>query len=69
MHRYLNRLRLLEALEPLAQGEADLSTLALDLGFSSHSHFTAAFRKEFAMSPREVRQTGKISLPRDIRHP
>jgi AraC family transcriptional regulator len=63
IHRYLNRLRLMEALEPLAQGEADFSTLALDLGFSSHSHFTAAFRKEFAMSPREVRQAGKVSLP------
>jgi AraC family transcriptional regulator len=73
IHRYLNRLRLMEALEPLAEGDADLSTLALDLGFSSHSHFTAAFRKEFAMSPREVRQVGKVSLPGlfpgDVRHP
>jgi len=69
IHRYLNRLRLMAALEPLAEGDADLSTLALDLGFSSHSHFTAAFRKEFAMAPREVRQAGKVSLPGDIRHP
>ncbi|HTG33349.1 MAG TPA: AraC family transcriptional regulator [Thermoanaerobaculia bacterium] len=69
IHRYLNRLRLMEALEPLAQGDTDLSMLALDLGFSSHSHFTAAFRKEFAMSPSEVRRTGTVLLPGDIRHP
>jgi AraC-like DNA-binding protein len=56
IHSYLNRLRLREALEPIAEGEADLSGLALGLGFSSHSHFTAAFRKELGMSPRQVRK-------------
>ena len=29
----------------------DLSDLALALGFSSHSHFTAAFRKSFGLTP------------------
>ncbi|MFL6231760.1 MAG: helix-turn-helix transcriptional regulator [Thermoanaerobaculia bacterium] len=56
IHSYLNRLRLREALEPIAEGEADLSELAAGLGFSSHSHFTAAFRKELGMSPREVKR-------------
>ena len=37
--------RLLEA------PSVDLSGLALDLGFSSHSHFTAAFRKTFGLTP------------------
>ncbi|HEY4591516.1 MAG TPA: helix-turn-helix transcriptional regulator, partial [Thermoanaerobaculia bacterium] len=63
IHSYLNRLRLREALEPIAEGTADLSGLAFELGFSSHSHFTAAFRKELGMSPREVRRltTARIS--------
>lgn len=51
LHRYLVRLRLRAALEQLAQGESNLARLALDLGFSSHSHFTNAFRAEFGCSP------------------
>lgn len=51
IHRYLTRLRLRAALEPLLMGADDLSGLALDLGFSSHSHFTYAFRREFGCTP------------------
>ena len=51
IHRYLTWLRLRAALEPLASGEADLSGLAFDLGFASHSHFTSAFRREFGLPP------------------
>lgn len=58
IHRYLNRLRLRQALEALLAGEEDLSELALSLGFASHSHFTNAFRKELGMTPREVRRLG-----------
>lgn len=57
VHRYLTRLRLRASLERLAEGENDLTTLALDLGFSSHSHFADAFRKEFGKTPSEVRAT------------
>lgn len=39
LHRYLNRLRLREALEHLTAG-SDLAQLALSLGFADHSHFT-----------------------------
>ncbi len=56
IHRYLNRLRLREAMEAMAEREVDLSDLALGLGFSSHSHFTAAFRKELGISPRGMRK-------------
>ncbi len=62
IHHYLTRLRLREAVEPVLGGKADLGGLALDLGFSSHSHFTAAFRREFGISPREVRKAGKARL-------
>jgi AraC family transcriptional regulator len=71
IHRYLNKVRLLEALGPVVGGKDELSALALDLGFSSHSHFTAVFRKEFGMTPSEVRRAGSLprSLPGDIGHP
>jgi len=56
IHRYLNRLRLRAAIERLAEGEQDLTGLALDLGFSSHSHFSDSFRREFNVSPRGIRK-------------
>jgi AraC-like DNA-binding protein len=67
IHSYLKRLRLREALEPIAEGETDLSALAAGLGFSSHSHFTAAFRKELGMSPREVKKLTTARIPEMVR--
>lgn len=55
LHRYLNRIRLREALEEVSDGAADLGVVALRHGFSSHSHFTDAFRREFGRTPRAVR--------------
>jgi AraC-like DNA-binding protein len=63
IHRYLTRLRLRAALERLAEGANDLTALALELGFSSHSHFTNAFRREFGRTPSQVRSgTGGRTL-------
>lgn len=56
LHRYLMRLRLRASWERLAAGVADLTALALELGFSSHSHFTDTFRREFGRPPSEVRK-------------
>jgi len=56
VHRYLTQLRLRVSLERLSEGATDLTELALDLGFSSHSHFTDAFRKEFGHPPSAVRK-------------
>ena len=51
LHRYLTRLRLREALNRVDACRGELTELALDLGFSSHSHFSAAFRREFGVTP------------------
>ena len=56
VHRYLTRLRLRASLERLADGANDLTALALELGFSSHSHFADAFRREFGRTPSGVRR-------------
>ena len=54
LYRYQLRLRLGRALLELPHCE-DITGLALDLGFSSHSHFTAAFGKTFGMTPSDYR--------------
>lgn len=54
LHRYHLRLRLARALDGLAHCE-DVSALAMDLGFSSHSHFTAAFKQAYGRTPSEFR--------------
>jgi AraC-like DNA-binding protein len=55
LYRYQLRLRLARALDLLPQ-YGDLTALSLDLGFSSHSHFSAAFRQAYGRSPSEFRK-------------
>jgi AraC family transcriptional regulator len=55
LYRYQLRLRLARALDLIGQYD-DLSALGLDLGFSSHSHFSAAFRQAYGRSPTAFRQ-------------
>ncbi len=55
LHAYRNQLRLRAALERLAEPGVDLIDIALDLGFSSHSHFTETFRRSFGKTPSAVR--------------
>jgi len=57
IHQYRHRLRLRAALTRIADGETNLSELALELGFSSHSHLTDAFRLAFGMSPAACRKS------------
>src|SRR5581483_4222234 len=51
IHRYLTDVRLRRALEAVGRQHVDLGQVALDAGFSSHSHFTAAFRRAFGIPP------------------
>lgn len=54
LYRYQLRLRLARALDLLGQVD-DLTALSLELGFSSHSHFTAAFREAYGRTPSQFR--------------
>jgi AraC-like DNA-binding protein len=56
LYRYQLRLRLARALDLLAHYD-DLTDLSQDLGFSSHSHFSAAFRGAYGRSPSEFRRS------------
>ena len=64
LHAYLTRLRLAIALGCLADGCDDLTHLALSLGFSSHSHFTARFRQHLGASPSQVRLDARSARAR-----
>jgi AraC family transcriptional regulator len=56
LYSYHLRLRLAFALTVLAECD-DLTRLAIDLGFNSHSHFSAAFKKTFGQSPSEFKRS------------
>jgi len=62
LHRQLTRLRLRHALGHLTGGKPDLTMLALDLGFSSHAHFSHVFRREFGSAPSQF-----LSSPKKLR--
>jgi AraC family transcriptional regulator len=52
-HRYVLNQRLDEGARRLSQSSFDVAEIALSLGFSSQSHFAAAFRKRFEQAPRQ----------------
>jgi AraC-like DNA-binding protein len=56
LYRYQLGLRLARALDLLAHYD-NLSELSLELGFSSHSHFSAAFQRTYGRSPSDFRQS------------
>lgn len=55
LHQFRTRLRMAAALQRLSGGAQDLTDLALQVGFSSHSRFTAAFRATFGCTPSQFR--------------
>ncbi|HSE45181.1 MAG TPA: AraC family transcriptional regulator [Gemmatimonadales bacterium] len=59
LYRYHLRLRLARALDLLSQYD-NLSALSIDLGFSSHSHFTAAFRQAYGRTPADFQQSAHL---------
>jgi AraC family transcriptional regulator len=65
LHAYRDGLRLRAALEALLERD-DLTALALDLGYASHSHFGARFRRAFGMTPSEARRSGDRTTGRGV---
>jgi AraC-like DNA-binding protein len=59
VHAYLNQLRLRTSLAPVLDSHADLSQVALALGYSTHSHFTSAFRAEYGVTPSSLRAANR----------
>lgn len=66
IHRYRLQLRLRHALELTAEADSDLTAVALRLGFSSHSHFTAVFRNAYGTTPSEFRRQASARRIREL---
>jgi len=60
LYRYQLRLRLARALDLLGRYD-DLTALSMDLGFSSHSHFSSAFRQAYGRTPAEFQRSTRAS--------
>jgi AraC-like DNA-binding protein len=67
VYDYVVRARLAAALERVMDAKEDLTSIALDAGFSSHSHFTAQFRARFGTTPHELRRPGSRQRSAEVR--
>jgi AraC family transcriptional regulator len=56
LYDYVLRERLAHTLDAVLDRGSDLTAIALDAGFASHSHFTARFRNFFGCTPAAVRR-------------
>jgi len=66
VYDYVLRERLAATLDAVLDGE-DLTTIALDAGFASHSHFTARFRGFFGCTPAALRQCAGADKVAELR--
>jgi AraC family transcriptional regulator len=67
VYRYATRSRLAKALDAVLDSNSDLTSIALDAGFASHSHFTARFRAFFGMTPDALRRTARSGQAAQLR--
>lgn len=61
LHQYREQIRLRRALQLIESG-LDLTSVALEAGYSSHSHFTFAFRRTFETTPKMVRRSFRSAV-------
>lgn len=66
LHAYRDQLRLRAALERVPGSRCALTGVALDLGYSSHSHFSAAFSRSFGATPSQWRATASRERAREL---
>ena len=67
IYDYVLQERLAQSLDAVLDSDDDLTTIALDAGFASHSHFTARFRTFFGCTPVALRRTASAARLADLR--
>jgi len=67
LHDYVLHERLAHSLEFVLDGGDGLTPIALDAGFSSHSHFTARFRSFFGCTPAALRRAAAAERVAELR--
>ena len=61
--KYLEGLRIRHAKYLLAKGEKELAEIAYECGFSSQAYFSALFKRETLLTPKEFRNMSLSSYP------
>ncbi len=61
VHQFVLDRRLLHARHMLQSSGESIAHIALECGFGSQSHFTTAFRRRFAVTPRAFRESIQIT--------
>jgi AraC-like DNA-binding protein len=64
LHRFQLQARMAAALVQVLDSSVELGVIGIELGFSSHSHFTNTFRRTFGITPAALRKEGKILTAR-----
>jgi AraC-like DNA-binding protein len=67
VYRYVVRVRLAKALGAVLDSDTDLTAVAMQAGFASHSHFTARFRELFGLTPTDLRRGASCREVSDLR--
>ena len=67
VYRYAIRLRLARALDAVLDSDIDLTSIALESGFASHSHFTARFRAFYGLTPAALRRSARAGKVAELR--
>jgi AraC-like DNA-binding protein len=65
LRAYHSRLRARLAAERILEGARDLTELALDLGYSDHSHLSSSFKREWGTTPSAFRSRFRHRLAQD----
>ena len=63
LHQYRRVLKVRTSLEPVFDLDQSLIDIAIGLGFSSHSHSTSRFHREFGMPPSHIRPPRVTTVP------
>jgi AraC-like DNA-binding protein len=67
IYDYVLHERLAYSLDAVLDGGDDLTAIALDAGFASHSHFTARFRRFFGCTPAALRRIATAQRVAELR--
>jgi AraC-like DNA-binding protein len=67
IYDYVLHERLAHTLDAVLDCGDDLTAIALDAGFASHSHFTARFRSFFGCSPTALRRIATAAHVAELR--
>jgi AraC-like DNA-binding protein len=67
LHQYHLRIKIAETVNDLLNTKKEITEIAFNHGFSSHSHFTLTFRRMIGITPGEFRQSVNFRTEQETR--